>query len=106
MGMWSSSLTDSTAKGKPDIEAIDMTSRINMVNDMFEVTTKPMIFDADTGGKTEHFEFTVKSLDRVGVSAVVIEDKTGLKKNSLFGNDVNQTQDSIENFCDKIQRGS
>jgi phosphoenolpyruvate phosphomutase / 2-hydroxyethylphosphonate cytidylyltransferase len=104
-GMWSSSLTDSTAKGKPDIEAIDMTSRINAVNDIFEVTTKPMIFDADTGGRTEHFEFTVKSLDRVGVSAVVIEDKTGLKKNSLFGNDVKQTQDSIENFCDKIQRG-
>ena len=104
-GVWSSSLTDSTAKGKPDIEAIDMTSRINAVNDIFEVTTKPMIFDADTGGRTEHFEFTVKSLDRIGVSAVVIEDKTGLKKNSLFGNDVKQTQDSIENFCNKIQRG-
>jgi len=104
-GVWSSSLTDSTAKGKPDIEAIDMTSRINAVNDVFEVTTKPMIFDADTGGKTEHFEFTVKSLERTGVSAVVIEDKTGLKKNSLFGNDVTQTQDSIENFCDKISRG-
>ena len=104
-GIWSSSLTDSTAKGKPDIEAIDMTSRINAVNDVFEVTTKPMIFDADTGGKTEHFEFTVKSLERTGVSAVVIEDKTGLKKNSLFGNDVTQTQDSIENFCDKISRG-
>ncbi len=104
-GVWSSSLTDSTAKGKPDIEAIDMTSRINAVNDIFEVTTKPMIFDADTGGKTEHFEFTVKSLERTGVSAVVIEDKTGLKKNSLFGNDVKQTQDSIENFCDKISRG-
>ena len=104
-GVWSSSLTDSTAKGKPDIEAIDMTSRINAVNDVFEVTTKPMIFDADTGGKTEHFEFTVKSLERTGVSAVVIEDKTGLKKNSLFGNDVKQTQDSIENFCGKIARG-
>ena len=104
-GVWSSSLTDATAKGKPDIEAIDMTSRINAVNDVFEVTTKPMIFDADTGGKTEHFEFTVKSLERTGVSAVVIEDKTGLKKNSLFGNDVSQTQDSIENFCDKISRG-
>ena len=104
-GIWSSSLTDSTAKGKPDIEAIDMTSRINGVNDIFEVTTKPMIFDADTGGKPEHFEFTVKSLERTGVSAVVIEDKTGLKKNSLFGNDVSQTQDTIENFCDKISRG-
>ncbi len=104
-GVWSSSLTDSTAKGKPDIEAIDMTSRINIVNEVFEVTTKPMIFDADTGGITEHFEFTVKSLDRVGVSAVVIEDKTGLKKNSLFGNDVKQTQDSIENFCNKIRKG-
>jgi phosphoenolpyruvate phosphomutase / 2-hydroxyethylphosphonate cytidylyltransferase len=104
-GVWSSSLTDSTAKGKPDIEAIDMTSRINAVNDIFEVTTKPMIFDADTGGKTEHFEFTVKSLERTGVSAVVIEDKTGLKKNSLFGNDVKQSQDSIENFCNKISRG-
>ena len=104
-GIWSSSLTDSTAKGKPGIEAIDMTSRINAVNDIFEVTTKPMIFDADTGGKTEHFEFTVKSLERTGVSAVVIEDKTGLKKNSLFGNDVAQTQDSVENFSDKISRG-
>ena len=104
-GVWSSSLTDSTAKGKPDIEAIDMTSRINMVNEVFEVTTKPMVFDADTGGKAEHFEFTVKSLDRIGVSAVVIEDKTGLKKNSLLGNDVKQTQDSIENFCKKIRVG-
>ena len=104
-GVWSSSLTDSTAKGKPDIEAIDMTSRINAVNDIFEVTTKPMIFDADTGGKIEHFEFTVKSLERTGVSAVVIEDKTGLKKNSLFGNDVAQSQDSVENFSDKIARG-
>jgi len=104
-GVWSSSLTDSTAKGKPDIEAIDITSRINSVNDIFEVTTKPMIFDADTGGKIEHFVFTVRSLERIGISAVVIEDKTGLKKNSLFGNDVNQTQDTIENFSDKISSG-
>ena len=103
--IWSSSLTDSTAKGKPDIEAIDTTSRLNIVHDIFEVTTKPMMFDADTGGKTEHFEFTVKSLERTGVSAVVIEDKTGLKKNSLFGNEVKQTQDSIENFSNKIARG-
>jgi len=104
-GVWSSSLTDATSKGKPDIEAIDTTSRINAVNEIFEVTSKPMIYDGDTGGKTEHFEFTVKSLDRIGVSAIIIEDKTGLKKNSLFGNDVFQTQDSIENFCDKITRG-
>ena len=104
-GFWSSSLTDATAKGKPDIEAIDISSRINSVNDIFEVTTKPMIFDGDTGGKIEHFEFTVKSLERTGVSANVIEDKTGLKKNSLFGNDVEQTQDTIENFCEKISRG-
>jgi len=104
-GVWSSSLTDSTAKGKPDIEAVDITSRLNVVNEVFEVTSKPMIFDADTGGKIEHFEFTVKSLDRIGVSAVVIEDKTGLKKNSLFGNEVAQTQDSKENFCEKIRAG-
>lgn len=104
-GVWSSSLTDSTARGKPDIEAVDITSRINTVNEIFEVTTKPMIFDGDTGGKVEHFEFTVKSLDRIGVSAVIIEDKTGLKKNSLFGNEVLQTQDSISNFCNKISKG-
>ena len=104
-GMWSSSLTDSTAKGKPDIEAIDMTSRMMSVNDIFDVTTKPMIFDGDTGGKLEHFVFTVKSLERLGVSAVVIEDKIGLKKNSLFGNDVAQTQDSIESFQNKIRIG-
>ena len=103
--MWSSSLTDSTAKGKPDIEAIDMTSRMNTVNEIFDVTTKPMIFDADTGGKTEHFEFAVRSLERLGVSAVVIEDKIGLKKNSLLGNDVKQTQDTIDNFKEKIMAG-
>jgi len=104
-GMWSSSLTDSTSKGKPDIEAVDTTARLTTINEIFEVTTKPMIYDADTGGKPEHFEFTVRSLERTGVSAVVIEDKTGLKKNSLFGNDVAQTQDTIENFCHKIKVG-
>lgn len=104
-GMWSSSLTDSTAKGKPDIEAVDMTSRMASVNDIFEVTTKPMIFDGDTGGKIEHFTFTVRSLERLGVSAIVIEDKIGLKKNSLFGTDVKQTQDSIEGFSQKIAAG-
>lgn len=104
-GMWSSSLTDSTAKGKPDIEAVDITSRTNSVNSIFEVTTKPMIFDADTGGRTEHFAFTVCTLERLGVSAVIIEDKVGLKKNSLLGNDVVQTQDTIEGFCRKIKTG-
>jgi len=103
--MWSSSLTDSTAKGKPDIEAVDMTSRMQSVNDIFDVTTLPMIFDADTGGKIEHFRFTVKSLERLGVSAVVIEDKIGLKKNSLFGNEVAQSQDSIDAFQMKIAAG-
>lgn len=104
-GIWSSSLTDSTAKGKPDIEAVDVTSRLHTVNDIFEVTTKPMIFDADTGGRVEHFAYTVRSLERTGISAVVIEDKTGLKKNSLFGNEVDQTQESVEKFCHKISSG-
>ncbi len=104
-GFWSSSLTDSTSKGKPDIEAVDVTARINTINEIFEVTTKPMIYDADTGGIAEHFAFTVRTLERTGVSAVIIEDKTGLKKNSLFGNEVVQMQDSIENFCHKIEVG-
>jgi len=104
-GMWSSSLTDSTSKGKPDIEAVDLNSRISTINEIFEVTTKPMIFDADTGGIAEHFAFTVRTLERTGISAVIIEDKTGLKKNSLLGNDVAQTQDSIENFSKKIETG-
>ncbi|RDE22976.1 phosphoenolpyruvate mutase [Motiliproteus coralliicola] len=103
--MWSSSLTDSTAKGKPDIEAVDMTARLATVNEIFEVTTKPMIFDADTGGLPEHFAFTVRNLERLGVSAVIIEDKIGLKRNSLLGNDVVQQQASIESFCDKIKAG-
>jgi len=104
-GMWSSSLTDSTSKGKPDIEAVDVSTRITTINEIFEVTTKPMIYDADTGGIAEHFAFTVRTLERTGISAVIIEDKTGLKKNSLFGNDVAQTQDTIENFCNKIKTG-
>jgi len=103
--MWLSSLTDSTAKGKPDIEAVDVTSRLHGLNDILEVTTKPIIYDGDTGGIPEHFVFTVRTLERLGVSAVIIEDKTGLKKNSLFGTDVAQTQDSIEKFCHKINMG-
>ena len=104
-GMWSSSLTDSTSKGKPDIEAVDLTTRLQSINDMLEITTKPIIYDGDTGGKIEHFVFTVRTLERLGVSAIIIEDKTGLKKNSLFGTDIMQTQDSIENFSAKISAG-
>lgn len=103
--MWVSSLCDSTAKGKPDIELVDMTSRFRTIEDITEVTTKPIVFDGDTGGLTEHFVYTVRTLERLGVSAVIIEDKTGLKKNSLFGTEVKQTQDSIENFSAKIAAG-
>ncbi|OPD30521.1 phosphoenolpyruvate phosphomutase [Clostridium botulinum] len=100
--MWISSLCDSTAKGKPDIELVDMSSRLDTVNDVMEVTTKPIILDGDTGGLVEHFVYNVRTLERMGVSAVIIEDKTGLKKNSLFGTEVHQTQDTVENFCHKI----
>ncbi len=103
--MWISSLCDSTAKGKPDIELVDMTSRFRTIEDITEVTTKPIIFDGDTGGLTEHFVYTVRSLERMGVSAVIIEDKKGLKKNSLFGTEVKQTQATIEEFSEKIAAG-
>ena len=103
--MWISSLCDSTAKGKPDIELVDMSSRIRTIDDVMDVTTKPIILDGDTGGLVEHFVYNVRTLERMGVSAVIIEDKTGLKKNSLFGTEVEQTQDSIENFTEKIRAG-
>lgn len=104
-GMWISSLCDSTAKGKPDIELVDLSSRINTINEIIEVTTKPIILDGDTGGLIEHFVFNVKTIERIGVSAIIIEDKVGLKKNSLFGTDVEQLQDSIEHFSAKISAG-
>ena len=104
-GMWISSLTDSTSKGKPDIELVDLTSRLNTINDVLEVTTKPIILDGDTGGQTEHFVYMVKTLERLGVSAVIIEDKKGLKKNSLFGTDVQQTRSTIEEFTEKVRAG-
>lgn len=104
-GMWASSLTDSTIRGKPDIEAVDISARVTNINDLLEVTTKPIIFDGDTGGRVEHFGFTVRTLERLGVSAIIIEDKEGLKKNSLFGTDVMQSQASIEDFCIKIKAG-
>ena len=104
-GMWSSSLTDSTSKGKPDIEAVDLTTRLHDLNDTLEVTTKSVIFDCDTGGKTEHFVFTVRTLERLGIGAVIIEDKIGLKQNSLFGTDAVQKQDTIEGFSEKISAG-
>ncbi len=103
--MWVSSLCDSTAKGKPDIELVDMSSRLRTIDDIMEVTTKPIILDGDTGGLTDHFVYNVRTLERIGVSAVIIEDKCGLKKNSLFGTEVEQTQDSVENFCAKISAG-
>ncbi|RAP50371.1 MAG: phosphoenolpyruvate mutase [Methanosphaera sp. rholeuAM74] len=103
--MWLSSLTDSTAKGKPDIELVDMTSRLKTIDEIMEVTTKPIILDGDTGGEIEHFTFNVRTLERIGVSAVIIEDKIGLKKNSLYGTEVEQTQDSIEHFTQKIRAG-
>ena len=103
--MWISSLCDSIAKGKPDIELVDMTARFRTIDEICEVTTKPIIFDGDTGGLTEHFVYTVRSLERMGVSMVIIEDKVGLKKNSLFGNEVVQTQASIHEFSEKIAAG-
>ncbi len=104
-GMWSSSLTDSTSKGKPDIEAVDLTTRLHSINDILECTTKPMIYDGDTGGKPEHFVFAVRTLERLGISAIIIEDKIGLKKNSLFGCDVKQEQDDVDVFSYKISMG-
>jgi phosphoenolpyruvate phosphomutase / 2-hydroxyethylphosphonate cytidylyltransferase len=103
--MWASSLTDATMRGKPDIEAVDVSSRMITLNDVLDVTTKPIIYDGDTGGKPEHFVFTVKTLERMGISAVIVEDKVGLKKNSLFGTDVPQTQASVEDFSHKLTLG-
>lgn len=103
--MWCSSLCDSIAKGKPDIELLDLSARLQTVDEIMDVTTKPIIFDADTGGLTEHFIYNVRTLERVGVSAVIIEDKIGLKRNSLYGTEVEQTQDDIDNFCQKLSAG-
>ena len=103
--MWVSSLCDSTFKGKPDIELVDQTSRMNTINEIMDVTTKPIILDGDTGGKVEHFVFNVKTLERMGVSAIIIEDKCGLKQNSLFGTEVKQIQEDPDVFADKIRRG-
>ena len=103
--IWVSSLCDSTAKGKPDIELVDMTSRLNTIEEIMEVTTKPIVLDGDTGGQIEHFVYNVQTMERLGVSAVIIEDKKGLKKNSLFGTNAGQVQDDIEAFCQKIAAG-
>ena len=104
-GIWESSLTDSTAKGKPDTELVDFSSRFSTIEEILEVTTKPMIVDGDTGGRIDHFKFRVKTLERLGVSAIIIEDKIGDKRNSLFGTTVPQEQDSIDHFSQKISEG-
>lgn len=103
--MWLSSLTDSTAKGKPDTELVDSTSRLNTIHDVLDITTKPLIYDGDTGGLTEHFPYLVRTLERLGVSAIIIEDKRGLKKNSLFGTEVAQELDDPKLFAEKIHEG-
>ena len=104
--IWLSSLTDSTNRGKPDIEFVDLTSRVSTISEILESTTKPMIYDGDTGGYPEHFALMVRTLERLGVSAVIIEDKVGLKRNSLYGTAVEQTQDTIEGFSHKIAMGN
>lgn len=103
--MWASSLTDCTVKGKPDIEAVDLTTRMNELTNILECTTKPIIYDADTGGQVEHFKFTVRTLERNGISACIIEDKCGLKQNSLFGTAAKQQLADVEDFCEKIRAG-
>ena len=103
--MWLSSLTDSTAKGKPDTELVDSTSRFNTIHEILEITTKPIIYDGDTGGQTEHFPYLVRTLERLGVSGVIIEDKCGLKLNSLFGTSVKQDLEDPELFSKKIHEG-
>ena len=105
-GFWSSSLTDSTLKGKPDIEVLEINQRLQNINDIFDVTSKPLILDADTGGKIEHFEINIRTIERMGISAVIIEDKKGLKKNSLLGTSVKQEQETIKDFCKKIEIGN
>jgi phosphoenolpyruvate phosphomutase len=104
-GLWLSSLTVSTSKGKPDTEIVDFSTRFQTIEEIMEVTTKPMIVDGDTGGEIEHFRFRVRTLERLGVSAVIVEDKIGVKRNSLFGTGVFQEQDTIEHFCRKISEG-
>ena len=101
--MWSSSLTDSSVKGKPDNQSLDFSSRFSGIGDILDVTTKPIIFDADNGGRVEHLLFTIRTLERLGVSAIMIEDKVGLKKNSLFSDQSGVKQDSIRDFCKKIE---
>lgn len=104
-GLWISSLCDSTVKGKPDTELVDLTARLQTVSQILDVTTKPIVFDMDTGGMLEHFVYNIATIEKAGVSAVIIEDKTGLKRNSLFGTSVEQHQESIDNFCEKIRAG-
>ena len=103
-GMWSSSLTDSATKGKPDNSSLDFSSRISSLNDIMDVTTKPLVFDADNGGELEHLPFLIRSLERSGASAIIMEDKIGLKKNSLFKNQTNTKQDKPEIFAKKIKK--
>lgn len=103
-GLWSSSLTDSTLRGKPDNQSLDYTVRINSLSDILDVTHKPIIFDGDNGGRIEHLDYLIKNLERNGVSAIVIEDKKGLKLNSLFKNQDSSQQESIGEFCKKIKK--
>ncbi len=105
-GMWSSSLTDSCLRGKPDNQSVDYSTRLNGLSETLDATTKPIIFDADNGGRIEHMPFLIKTIDRLGISAVIIEDKIGLKKNSLFKNQKDAKQDTIENFCKKIEKAN
>jgi phosphoenolpyruvate mutase len=105
-GIWSSSLTDSTLRGKPDNQSVDYSTRISGLNDILETSLKPIIFDADNGGRIEHLSYLVKNLERLGVSGIVIEDKKGLKKNSLFSDQKETRQEKILEFCKKIKKAS
>ena len=103
-GMWSSSLTDSATKGLPDNSSLSFSARISSINDLMDVTTKPLVFDADNGGQIEHLPYLIRSLERTGVSAIIMEDKIGLKKNSLFKNQSGTKQDKPNLFAKKIKK--
>ena len=102
--IWESSLTDSGSKGLPDIELVTMDSRFHSIQQILDITTKPMIVDCDTGGQLEHFSYWVQKLENVGISAIIIEDKAFPKKNSLDSSAKHILED-VDIFAKKIKYG-
>lgn len=100
-GIWISSLTHAASKGLPDNELVPLKERVDLVEEIRRIATKPIIVDIDTGGDIDHLPYLIKWFSKAGATAVIMEDKKFPKQNSFI--EEGQHLEDVDVFASKIR---